>query len=338
MFLVVFQHLYLWSFKIPTYESVLAHIFITFRMPMFFFISGYIGYKAIEYWNKSFFINRLSKKAIVQLVPTIIFFSTYYICFGGNPISFFTYGLGAYWFTLVLFEMFLIYFIISYISNTYTKWGGKIFDLLLILTTLLGLFAYDTYRDYTYKIWDILSLSNLTYFLQFFTLGIFCKRYNYIFIKFITNNIIIALSTISFIIIMILIHQTGGVSAIKGNFGLIGIFTHDIAERYLGLFIVFAFFYKNRNFFEKDNLFNKCITFTGRRTLDIYLIHYFLIPNLPFFKPLLEANQNVVLELFIPGIMTALVVSVCLMISSILRNSEFLAHYLFGAKSDKYKY
>lgn len=45
MLLVVFGHVMMFTFGIGGYNSVIGSFFLTFRMPMFFFISGYIAYK-----------------------------------------------------------------------------------------------------------------------------------------------------------------------------------------------------------------------------------------------------------------------------------------------------
>lgn len=76
MLLVVFAHIELLGFGISPYSSTLGGIFVSFRMPMFFFISGYIAYKAIT-WDFGTYIKSVRKKAIVQLIPTIFFFSLF---------------------------------------------------------------------------------------------------------------------------------------------------------------------------------------------------------------------------------------------------------------------
>ena len=52
MLLVVFAHVLTFGFGMQ--KSFLSELFITFRMPMFFFISGFIGYKAIDRWMLGF--------------------------------------------------------------------------------------------------------------------------------------------------------------------------------------------------------------------------------------------------------------------------------------------
>ena len=47
MILVVLQHVSIFSFGINGYETVLNTALISFRMPLFFFVSGFFAYRAI---------------------------------------------------------------------------------------------------------------------------------------------------------------------------------------------------------------------------------------------------------------------------------------------------
>lgn len=87
MFLVVLGHVGLQSVGIRYYDSVILHFFVTFRMPMFFFLSGYLGYKAVQYWSLDFFKERVKLKSFVQVVPLVIFFSVFEISHGHIPFS-----------------------------------------------------------------------------------------------------------------------------------------------------------------------------------------------------------------------------------------------------------
>ena len=120
MLLVVFWHVSSVSFGLSGSDSLLNSFFLTFRMPMFFFISGFIGFKTIEKISSNF-CSILKRKSFCQLVPTAIFFSLFALAHGSSPTSFFYNGLEAYWFTLVLFELFLIYYSFSYVIG---KVGG----------------------------------------------------------------------------------------------------------------------------------------------------------------------------------------------------------------------
>lgn len=101
-----------------------------------------------------------------------------------------------------------------------------------------------------------------------------------------------------------------------------------------GVIIVFSSFRKYEYYLKKDYKIGFILQLIGRRTLDIYLIHYFLLPNLYFLKDFLNST-NVLVEFSISITFAILVITACLLISAILRTSPLLGHYLFGAKSSK---
>lgn len=83
MLLVIYSHL---NYKLfGNYpESAINNIFVTFRMPLFFFISGFFMFSS-KYDMKTLkrrFVNRYTR----QLYPTIIFLGifVYLISGGGN--------------------------------------------------------------------------------------------------------------------------------------------------------------------------------------------------------------------------------------------------------------
>lgn len=124
MILVVLHHI-----TQPS-QSFINDLFITFRMPLFFFVSGYITFKANETWNLTNVINKAIKKIKIQLIPTIIFGLIFtYTIQNCNLTSFILhpYKFG-YWFTLVLLEIFIIYYSINLILNKLqiNKGGGNI--------------------------------------------------------------------------------------------------------------------------------------------------------------------------------------------------------------------
>jgi len=108
---------------------------------------------------------------------------------------------------------------------------------------------------------------------------------------------------------------------------------------YVSTILVFTFFRKKEHIFSKDNWFGKSIQFIGRRTLDIYLLHYFFLPyhQLQDLGTRLIQYDNKALEIATILILTLCIIGISLAASSIIRLSPFLAHYLFGAKSKNYE-
>lgn len=322
MLLVVLQHVTTYSFGIQPYDTALTNILVSFRMPMFFFISGYIAYKSTAIWDKYLYKYSLKKKAIVQLIPTAFFFSLY--CFSNydNPIiTFLSIGLGGYWFTFVLFEMFCIFYSISFLSKKY-------FSFILIFLSFIGIVSLVMFRSDS-QLWTMLCLENLCKYFQFFALGLLCRKYNNHFLALMKNDLFKTVILIIFIVSIIIVTRTSwGIDSFIGKNAVRSIFI-----RYSGLFVVFSFFLSKETFFSKENVFNKCIQFIGRRTLDIYLIHYFLIPQISNIS--FNIKGSAILEFCVPAIFTIVIVGMCLLISEVIRNSHFLGHYLFGVKSEQ---
>ena len=77
----------------------------------------------------------------------------------------------------------------------------------------------------------------------------------------------------------------------------------------------------------------RVLQYVGRRTLDIYLLHYFLLPwGLGVVFPVFTESPMPVVELVCSFAVAVVVVSLCLLVSNIIRLSPFLAHWLFGVK------
>jgi hypothetical protein len=103
------------------------------------------------------------------------------------------------------------------------------------------------------------------------------------------------------------------------------------------IFALFRYLYTSPLLSQYSSIFHQpssILKFVGTRTLDIYLLHYFFLPEflLPHANRLLAAIHSLLLPL--PILFAAIiVVALCLLTSYIIRLSPFLAHYLFGAKT-----
>lgn len=318
MLLVVFSHVMIFSLGL-TGESIVNSFFVTFRMPMFFFISGYIAYKSNEEWNFLTYNKLMKKKAVVQLIPTIIFFSLYRFSKAQSPVDFFIHhGSCEYWFTVVLFLMFFIYYSVSFLfKESYIK------DIVLVLcaitTFALIPFTYDIYAQN-----EISEFYNLSVYLQFFVFGVLCRKYNERFFSLLDYDYVKAI-IIALFVLCFCFSQCA-------SYGFISQLNNTIFVRYTGLLTVFMFFRGKSNFFTQSNHISNVMCFVGRRTLDIYLLHHFFIPKLLYLKPYLISENTIVIQLFLVLFLSILIMAVCLMISEIIRCSNFLAHYCFGVK------
>ena len=219
MILVVFSHVCSMCFgdKSMGYNDV----FYLFRMPCFFFISGWL-------FNpfKGTFSSVAKHKFMVQIIPTVIFL----LLLAPPPMFFSKLGAtkGGYWFTFVLFE----YFIISMLSSRYLKkWG-----LLLAIVISVSSYFYDAYynRYFSQLSWftDVVGfLSFKTWrFYLFFYLGILIKRHFDGFLR-LTNKRYVLVAVIACFAVMVYLPHSEYVAisylifAIAGISGTIMVFT-----------------------------------------------------------------------------------------------------------------
>jgi len=327
MLLVIFNHITFFSLGIEIEDSIIAQIFSTFRMPMFFFISGYIAYKAAHHWTYDFYIHRLMTKARVQLVPTVVFYILAYLVLN-RYVNVFP---GGFWFTESLFEMFLVYFSLAFLCR---KMEDKT-ETAVILISIAAMLILNRLTPYLEHINPNLiayaCIRNTSQFYLFFGLGVLMKKYNTQFIKLIETNCAVTVAIVLSIGLMILQYQ----------FGIFNSMPHlRAAVIYLAgllfIFVVFASFHKSADFWNRDGWFQNTFEYIGRRTLDLYMLHYFFIPDLPQLHEFLCSGSNrVVMQFFFIGGLTVMVTVCSLLTSILLRTSPVLAKWIFGVSPKK---
>ncbi len=328
MFLVVFGHIVNTS-RIDL-DMFIIQLIASFRMPLFFFVSGLVGYKRSFISRKDYF-NSILKKIVRALFPCFIFF-TLASLFGANYVyhgnglfdaRLFTEGFGGYWFVPVLFYMFVIYYTSIYIGSKISNIVINYIPIVLFVASL-GLMVFVQFVEMPIFVSKgIVCLDNFSRNLPFFMLGILAKQYSDLFYKLLNQEIFNALLIISWLVFCLMYHYE-----VNSFYGLF------MWARCIGFLVMFSFFYHCRDFYERNGRISKCMQFLGRNTLDIYLVHYFFIPILPIavVNYLNHTSQNnAVLLLFCVSILTLLVISMCLAISTIVkRNSNILSHIMFG--------
>ena len=325
MLMVVYGHVMFYGLGT---SDVISRFFASFRMPTFFFISGYIAYKAVEKWNATFFRARLKKKAMVQIIPTVVFFVAYSLVNLRSPIDDYAAdGFGFFWFTIALFEMFCIYFTLSRLGNITRPW-----------VTYLGLIAFAIAGIiYTYCFeWDkpdYYQLRHTADFFQFFVLGIFCRMGGQHFHDFIDRKPV----RWGIIALFAAMAAAAALSNFRGedNSTFQAIWHSEfmnVARGYVGVFAVYTIFRSTATFFDRTTTVPNLFSFIGRRTLDIYLLHYFFLPDLSTtLAPWLQAHGNTLITFVVSVAIAIVITALCLLTSRIIRLSPFLARHLFGA-------
>ena len=327
MILVVYFHIAAYGFG--SYEIGYNDIIERFRMPTFFFISGWLFYKAGRIWNREAITGMIRKKFMVQIVPTAVFMLLYLMMFNLLDVSSFGSDKKGYWFTFVLFEYFVIYIIAESLLNQQDSTKGEMRVLVIMLFFSICAFYYAKYYTrYAMElgVWkDLLGFFSFVKIrhIIFFWMGTFVKRHFDQFIQLTNNRYVTAIliGLFTAIIVWPTVLSINGVEYIA-----------YLVAGVSGTIIFFTFFRIHSQHFSQEKWYGRSLQLIGRRTLDIYLIHYFVLPyNLVQLDVWLQYHHN---TLFVPMalILALWVVIISLLISSILRVSPLMAKYLFGIK------
>lgn len=324
MILVVYAHIYACGLHS---NSIYNELIVKFRMPLFFFISGWVLFKNERVWDFNQIKSFLSKKFLIQIIPTSIFFLLFVYLFKKLSWASFDNWKEGYWFTITLFEYFTIYSITQYFIYK-LKLSSKNEDLVTIIVALIvyaiSLMNFKLQENTLPRlICEIIGVYQLRFFV-FFTLGTIIKKKFNSFIKFTDNPYYLAIIIIAFFSLHIFNDKIHIPLKQTLDFIIMGTF---------GIVITFTFFRKHQDLFSSNTKTGKILQFIGRRTLDVYLLHYFFIPNkLNNLSLLFEDSSNSTIELFITMILSLMVLIMSLLASSVLRLSPFLGKFLFGVK------
>ena len=118
-------------------------VFFLFRLPCFFFISGWLFEPVRESIRTV-----VKKKFMVQIIPTLIFL----LILAPPPLFFSRLGAtkGGYWFTFALFVFFLLYLF----SERYLKWWGWAFAFVISIAAFCYDICYNRYHAVTQPVRD----------------------------------------------------------------------------------------------------------------------------------------------------------------------------------------
>ena len=317
MILVVFAHIC--HFCLGDSRMGYNAVFILFRLPCFFMISGWL----FESVSMRPFKEVVKHKAMVQLVPTFIFL----LLLAPPPEFFRQLGTlkGGYWFTFALFEYFVLYMVIIRVSR---KWSF-LFAIAITIATYIYARYFDSIRSSSegYQLWIInlggfLSVTTWRLFI-FFYLGAWIKRYFDSFIQWTSKPAVIALIMIVFFLIASTSHKDHLVFEMCRFYG--GGIT--------GMLMVFTFFRLSASWLKRLHI-SKPLQYVGTRTLDIYLLHYFFLPRfLMPYAPQIKAYDSQFVEFVVIMAVSLVVLMMSLGVSYVIRLNPFLAHYLFGVKT-----
>ena len=320
MFLVVLGHVVALCWQLGFDTPSFHHYFTQMRMPMFFFISGFVLYKAGVVWDWQQIVRFFKKKIPVQLISPLIFLIVF-LHVTGTPLynGIIDKTKAGYWFTFVLLEYYVFYAAVRFaVRNRWASW----------ILLAMGIFMYSVcwptmtvHKQTADNALALISAHQWRFFL-FFVLGTFTKQHFGKVEQLLDSKWLLPLCIALFV----------GVNAFDDVLPVDTVFFKGLLSL-TGLVIMFTFFRNKQALFSQQTRLGRTMQYVGRRTLDIYLIHFFLLPRYLSEYTLFKDYPMPVIEFFVSSLIAVVIIAVCLLISNIIRLSPFLAHWLFGAKN-----
>lgn len=361
MILVVAYHVAQECFLQDVKHSSSLPFLVLMRMPLFFFVSGFLAYKADFLWTLPSLGRQLWKKTKIQVIPAVVFF---FLCIAlrskyNHAWDDFQHNLavptkGGYWFTWVLLQMFVIYYLFSWLVATFNRWRDRrrnlstevasdavplqqtpalsrnlgfwlviwLVSLVIYATTYMpSWFHYHEAAFYSYS-----SLIQTMRFMQFFLLGNMVHRcWPQVQRMMDSRWFFPVASTLVFLCCVDVLRwhylrlQWTNLPRTIAMYGLV-MLTVTVFRHYA-------------DYLTEEHRLGRWLQFIGRRTLDIYLIHFILMPRIPEVGQWLNAHQpNFLVEFLLSVALGLVVIGACLLVSNILRVSPFFKLYFFGRK------
>ena len=325
MFVVVYSHILFFSIGYE-HTSMLTDFLRGFFLNSFFFISGFVGYKATN-WNFKSTGNFLYAKTRTILIPTFVSLGIFIFLINGNYVkALLSASKSGYWFTFVLFEMFILYGLFSLLINKVKNNS--------IHTGLLLLFAFAAYILKKTPIatfeWanSIFCWGGLLYHLPLFLIGIVCRKNVILFHKIIDNNYI---KLLLFLIV------------------LLGLKTHWIPLIIFSISSTLFVYSFIKNVFSAPYLNHvkdiaaKIFETIGKNTMQIYFLHFLILFRFPneivnymnsLYSDTCFAGHSCagIVELLIVGTVSLLISFACILMAKALEQIPYISTLMFGQR------
>lgn len=323
MILVVAYHVAQFAFGENEKTSCSLPFLVLFRMPLFFFVSGFLAYKSTFVWSLRNVGAQVWKKVLVQVLPALVFFCVYLVLRRAHFWENFTMLLarptkGGYWFTWVLLQMFLVYYALC--KRTVSVWVLWILSIGVYATIYMPkVFTY--HKDVFFQ---ASSLIQTMKFMQFFLFGNLLHRYWDRVQRIFDSPWFFPLITVIAFVCCADIFRWHTLRLMWTNIP-------RTLSMYCLLLMVVMFFRHYQEWFVNSQPVGRTLQYVGTRTLDIYLLHFIVMPQLKVVGTWLNANQpNFLLDIICSIGVAIPVIALCCLISHVLRVSPLFSKYLFG--------
>lgn len=311
IFLVVMGHVY--GMVFAQSDDVAYRVISSFHMPLFMFLSGLVACSGIvaPYWG----IGKLSKKLKGLLLPLIVFgmcftttiskdFLTSLIGFLESPNK------NGYWYLMTLAVFYVS--LSLYRLNVKQKWY---IDVALAIAIWGGMFALWKYTAQTKDYFCMLNCGN---FYPFFILGVMTTKYNLL-DKMHKANWLFSLCIVAYAFLF----------CVDMPFHALVSLNKHIFLPFCMVYIVVTLFVGRHGAMSYGE---KILDFVGKRTLDIYVIHYFFIKmiHLKYLGINWEVTDNSLLMFIVAVGLSVVITALSIGVGYILHKGKIIEKIVYG--------
>ncbi len=269
------------------------------------------------------------KRAKQLLVPAIVFGSIFLLLNGGTVVGCLTdkfkYG---YWFTFSLFEFLMIQMVMEWMMRKLSIGEDCIRYLFTLVAVAVVSYAVSlpVVCSHFGDMAGLFVLPLLRYYVYFVAGRLIRVHLNAI-CAWKWRDAAVAVTLIFFVLIAVLSWGLG--------YECSGLLFHVrmVVFEMSALLLFFAMFYRHRDYFSSDNGLVNTLSFVGKRTLDIYLLHYFFLPkDLHVIGRYFVEHPSPAMEFAVGMLVTFVIIALCLFVSEMLRSSRFMTRWALGGK------
>ncbi len=293
----------------------------SFHMPLFMFLSGMFAYKHQEQLQLGGFKTFLYAKVQRIVLPFVMIGGCFSAMYYGSIMQFFSVsGHSGYWYLPALFYGQIIGFFI-YLATK--RFNGSRYSLLIDGVSIIAVWVVINILYLKTSIGDYLPfyLAFAKMFL-YFMLGSMMIKHE-ILHRIMRSNLSFTASLAMYAVLMIYKEQTSNVI----NINLTG----------FPAIVILIQMFENVKFEQKSIL-----TTFGVNSLEIYVFHYFLLPNflgLDILTSMVKPNAtylltsgNFIVYMTVTALISIVIAYACIAISKVIKHSHVLALLCFGIK------
>lgn len=290
-------------------DSSVNQLIYSVHMPLFFFLSGYVFH--LKLYGKFEVIRTICKRTLTLLLPFLSFSALYCFAYSlsyGNMIVNNEMHNG-YWFTLVLWEIILISILFELLLGARKTLRNDA----IVNSVVIILFLFVAKQELIPEpIRTILSTDKVAKFYMFFQFGKFVGSYGSV-KKLFQNKWVYLLGFVCYFYIFC-----------KYGYNLQFVNIYSFILPFCGIILISNVVEQNVH---KLN-YKGFLQYIGRNSLEIYLIHFFLLSTIP--GNIINCFGIVYFQLVVLLLLSVFCIVISLVIAKFIHNSSLLSLILLG--------